>query len=339
MGNDACSSCTANATTSGTGSTAITQCLCSAGYSGNASVANGTCTICAKGTYKGVGNATSCTTCPSNSTTSSTGSASQASCICNKGYGGNASTSTGTCTACTPGNYKAADANSNCTAASTGHYVSGSAQTAEQACAKGSYTNTTGQSSCTQCNGAEYQSETGKTSCTACPAAEAGWTAGTGKGWTSYTDCNETQKPANCASGTIQKKASSASAWGAASVSSALTANTGYYVNSTACSACTNKPDNSTYTSAGTSATTCQWSCNNGYGKTFQSKCVLKCTAGISTLHAGDKVSVQLYDTKSTTPSIVVQKGTKMCYGNLTTGSGTNALNVTYKDATYHTVN
>lgn len=101
---------------------------------------------------------------------------------------------------------------------------------------------------------------------------------------------------------------------------------------------CTNKPNNSSYTGTATT-NNCAWSCNNGYGQTYDSKCIKTCTAGINKLHAGSNVTVQLYDTKHTTPSIAIQKDGKTCYGNLTTNSSKNALNVQYNGQTYHTVN
>lgn len=102
---------------------------------------------------------------------------------------------------------------------------------------------------------------------------------------------------------------------------------------------CTNAPENAHYTSYGyPESNNCPWVCDDGYGKTFDDVCVSLCTAGMSTLHAGEKVAVPLYDTRHTTPSIVIQNKDKMCYVNLVEGNGPG-LNVDYNGTVYHTSN
>ncbi len=88
-----------------------------------------------------------------------------------------------------------------------------------------------------QCTGATYAG-TGASTCSECPTQSSGWTRGTGTGWTAYSDCYQTRTPANCESGTIKQVANGASSWGASEVTSALSANSKYYVNGAACSAC-----------------------------------------------------------------------------------------------------
>ena len=102
-----------------------------------------------------------------------------------------------------------------------------------------------GNNTCTTCENWKY-SGAGASSCTSCPALDSGYAKldSTGTGWTSYTKCVEiaTASPSNCASGKLQKVASSdgATTWAAATVNSdnPLKANASYYVNGTSCSAC-----------------------------------------------------------------------------------------------------
>ena len=110
---------------------------------------------------------------------------------------------------------------------------------------------------CTECGNAYYSANGNGASCTACTTAT---------GWTTYTTsttagtyeaCYQTQKPANCGSGTVKRTASSISSgtitYGDASVvsGSPLSANAGYYVNGAACSAC---GGNNYYCTGGTAA-------------------------------------------------------------------------------------
>ena len=102
-----------------------------------------------------------------------------------------------------------------------------------------------GNNTCTTCENWKY-SGAGASSCTSCPALDSGYAKldSTSTGWTSYTKCVEiaTASPSNCASGKLQKVASSdgATTWAAATVNSdnPLKANASYYVNGTSCSAC-----------------------------------------------------------------------------------------------------
>ncbi|MBP5364152.1 MAG: InlB B-repeat-containing protein, partial [Alphaproteobacteria bacterium] len=99
----------------------------------------------------------------------------------------------------------------------------------------------------TACANAYYKPGSGtkaNASCTACTTAS-GWTTATAStASTAYTACYQTQTPANCASGTIKRTASSISGttitYGSATVTSALSSNAGYYVNDTACTICAN---------------------------------------------------------------------------------------------------
>ena len=235
--------------------------------------------VTANNGYYASSTATSCTACPSLTSgyeyVSGTGWTSYSNCKeqmrptnCYSGYltrtASNAST-WGTAT--------------NNLTAKAGYKVSGSGNSATcSACGDGSY------------------SANGETSCTACTTTS-GWTTATGTTTaTSYTACYQTQTPANCASGTIKRTASSISGttitYGSATVTSALSSNAGYYVNGTACTIC----DNWTWYGGGT-ATSCNtcptltsgWTKASGTGWTSYSSCketktIDSCYTGYQTL-------------------------------------------------------
>ena len=150
-------------------------------------------------------------------------------------------------------------------ACAAGTYKAGSGTQASASCSACSgrtkYQNLTGQSSCktvssgyytTGCNSSgnncTNQSQcTGATYCSggvqnSCPAQTSGWTRNSGTGWTSYTQCNQTRAASSvssyCISGTLKQNATSATAWGATTVSTALSAKAGAYVNGTTCTQC-----------------------------------------------------------------------------------------------------
>ena len=122
-------------------------------------------------------------------------------------------------------------------------------------------------------------------SCTACPALTSGWTKAdsTGTGWKSHTNCVQiSPKPANCAGGNLKQVAASngATTWGASTVNSALSSNPGYYINGTACSACTG----ATYYGGGT-ATSCTpcpsiYTSDTTAAKSKAEQCAVQTTAG-----------------------------------------------------------
>ena len=128
--------------------------------------------------------------------------------------------------------------------AKAGSYVTATGNTSAPACATcaaGKYQGSNGSSktSCDTCANWTF-SGAGASSCTACPALTSGWAKvdSTGTGWTTYTSCKQKQTPANCSAGVIQQTAASATTWGGSSVTTALKASQNYYVNNTACSAC-----------------------------------------------------------------------------------------------------
>ncbi len=95
------------------------------------------------------------------------------------------------------------------------------------------------------------------------------------------------------------------------------------------CSACTNAPSNSYYTTRGNQyANDCPWSCNSGYGLTDTGSCSEFCTAGFYTLNLGS-VSIPIYNTKNTSTALNVKSNSgSMCYGSLASGSVSGAINI-----------
>ena len=159
-------------------------------------------------------------------------------------------------------------ASATCTLCQAGYKCTGGTAARDACDAQTEYQDATGQTSCktvgsgyykvdnterAQCSGAYWCSGGIRNSC---PTADSGWTLGEGTGWTSYTQCNQTRDATDastyCSAGTLKQNATSATAWGATTVSSALSAKAGAYVNGTTCSQCTG----ATYSAGGT-ATTC----------------------------------------------------------------------------------
>ena len=155
--------------------------------------------------------------------------------------------STSSCSACTGRTKYSAAGASACSTVGSGYYTTG---------CNTSGNNCTGQS---QCTGATYCSGGVQNSC---PAQTSGWTRNGGTGWTSYTQCNQTRAATSvssyCSAGQLKQTATSATAWGASTISTAFQAKAGAYVNGQTCSQCT--VDN--YCTGGTAAPT---DCPSGY--------------------------------------------------------------------------
>ena len=117
--------------------------------------------------------------------------------------------------------------------------------------------NNTAAATCTQCGTAKYSAGGTATSCSACPTADSGWTATSPAGSSAYTACYEYQTPVNCASGTVKRAASSATAYSSTiSLLSTLKSKAGYYASATATS-CTICPAGSSCAASATAPTTC----------------------------------------------------------------------------------
>ena len=155
--------------------------------------------------------------------------------------------STSSCSACTGRTKYSAAGASACSTVDSGYYSTG---------CNTSGNNCTGQS---QCTGATYCSSGVQNSC---PAQTSGWTRNGGTGWTSYTQCNQTRAATSvssyCSAGQLKQTATSATAWGASTISTAFQAKAGAYVNGQTCSQCT--ADN--YCTGGTAAPK---DCPSGY--------------------------------------------------------------------------
>ena len=124
------------------------------------------------------------------------------------------------CSACTGRTKYSAAGASSCKTVSSGYYTTG---------CNSSGNNCTGQS---QCTGAYWCSGGVRNSC---PTQTSGWTRNGGTGQTRAATAASTY----CSAGTLKQNATSATAWGATTVSSALSAKAGAYVNGTTCSQCT----------------------------------------------------------------------------------------------------
>ena len=204
----------------------------------NNNTASATCSQCGGGKYSAGGTATSCSTI-------------QANC-----YGG-AGSSTECPNKCSdlaggfyPNSAAGSDTASDCkTNSLSGKYVATEKATSATSCAnwtyKGSHT-------------VNYGSTSSCGACPSVPSAVSGveWTKASGTGWTSYSNCVVSQKPANCASGSVKRTASSASAWGSTTLVETLKSNAGYYASTTA-TACTAAGDGYYAAAGATSATKC----------------------------------------------------------------------------------
>ena len=168
-----------------------------------------------------------------------------------------------------PGGYVTGSGeDSNCAACAAGYMCAGGELGPEACDAATEYQDETGQTSCKTVGSGYYKVDnTEQEQCTgaywcsggirnSCPAQTSGWRRGIGTGWTTYTQCYQTRAATAastyCSAGALKQNATSATAWGATTVSSALSAKAGAYVNGTTCAICTG----ATYSAGGT-ATTC----------------------------------------------------------------------------------
>ena len=253
--------------------------------SGN-NTATATCSQCGTAKYSAGGTATSCSSCPNADSgwtaTSPAGSTAYTACYEYQ-----------TPVNCASGSVKRAA--SSATAYSStisllstlkskaGYYASTTATScticpAGSSCAASATAPTT-------CANWTYAASTGMSSCKACPALTSGWTKAdsTGTGWKSHTSCVQiSPKPANCAGGNLKQVAASngATTWGASTVNSALSSEPGYYIDGTACSACTG----ATYYGGGT-ATSCTpcpsiYTSNTTAAKSKAEQCTVQTTGG-----------------------------------------------------------
>ncbi len=113
----------------------------------------------------------------------------------------------------------------------------------------------------------------------------------------------------------------------------------GYYCVNGVRHDCTNKPNNSSYTTAGWTTPECPWECDGGYGKTFENTCNTLCPFGATSLRTDTGVNVPLFSSRNTTPAINVKINNNICYADLVPGTSTGAINIEYNGQMYHTVN
>lgn len=239
-----------------TGKTSAAECQISCDAGTYVATANAACTTVGSGYYKAAhmvnyGSTSTRDQCPSGYQNSAAGADVINDCYMNVSGGKYVETENATTTAtCAAGTYKAAHtvyygSTSSCSACTGRTKYSGAGASACSTVDSGYYStgcntsgnNCTGQS---QCTGATYCSGGVQYNC---PAQSSGWTRNGGNGWTSYTQCNQTRAATEawsyCSAGTLKQNATSATAWGAPTVSEALSAKAGAYVNGTTCSQCT----------------------------------------------------------------------------------------------------
>ena len=75
--------------------------------------------------------------------------------------------------------------------------------------------------------------------------------------------------------------------------------------------------------------------CDDGYNLTGTNTCSQLCTLGVTSLHTGNGVTIPLYSSALSTPSLNIGTG-GVCYGILESGAGT--LNIQYDGKTYHVI-
>ena len=76
--------------------------------------------------------------------------------------------------------------------------------------------------------------------------------------------------------------------------------------------------------------------CDDGYNLTGTNPCSQLCTLGVTSLRTGNGVTIPLYSSALSTPSLNIGTGGGVCYGILESGAGT--LNIQYDGKTYHAV-
>ena len=111
-----------------------------------------------------------------------------------------------------------------------------------------------------------------------------------------------------------------------------------YSDGTTTCTACTNKPANSSYTgNAGTNS--CPWTCDTNYTE-YSNTCHAMCPGAKTTLHSGT-YSYPMFADKTNVPSPVlhIKENNTTCYVYLEADTGgEHGLKVRYNNATYHAI-
>lgn len=221
-------------------------------------------------------------------------------------------------------------------------------------CAAGTYSGA-GASSCTVC-GTNKWSNAGASSCSSCDTTDGYGNSGT----TAASHAGSASCKVTCAAGTYVKTANAACtsvgtgyyraahtvSYGSTSTRSqcpanyrdgaATTSEAGCAKNcisqsivggvNTPVSDSVNYPASCTYTTV----------CDDGYNLTGANTCSQLCTLGVTSLRTGNGVTIPLYSSALSTPSLNIGTGGGVCYGILESGAGT--LNIQYDGKTYHAV-
>lgn len=277
-----------------------TACAAGTANPNTGSSAASACATCAAGTYNTTTGNTSCATCPAGKWC--TGGTHNAACSSLSGVSvaGGTYTSAAGSKANTACKYTAPTKTiTGCKTVTTNQVTyTGSAwpATTYSVSANGGYIisgNGTASATCSQCGAGKYSaggtatscgtcanwtySAAGAASCTDCAAVGDGWTKVSGTGWTSYANCKGTKTGtainANCSAGVLTRAQTSATAWGNPSITTALQAKAGSYVNGQTCTQCAA----GTYTASAGTQTSCT-AASKGYyvgsaGATAQSAC------------------------------------------------------------------
>ena len=80
----------------------------------------------------------------------------------------------------------------------------------------------------------------------------------------------------------------------------------------------------------------CYLDCDDGYVE-YNDNCLQICASGITQLNTSTGVSVPLWASNPTTPSLHVQFNNQICYAGLFPGEQDNAININFNNQTYHT--
>ncbi len=296
---------------------------------------------CSAGTYKAThtvsyGSTSSCSACSGRTKYSSAG-ASSCSTVSSGYYTTGCNSSSNNCTGqsqCTGATYCASGIQNNCPTNYTANTSAG--KTAASSCAMSVsakyYVKTAKDSSATSCGTGTYKAAHtvyyGSTSsCISCPSgyddgaaasAQSGCVISVSGG--KYIGTANSSTQSSCSAGTYKA------------------AHTVTYGSTSSCSACTNKPSNSVYTGTSTS-NSCPWSCNSGYGQTYDNQCAQMCTAGVTTIRTSNGIVVPLFTKKNTSPSIHIGYNNQVCYADLVPGKTTHAIHINYNGTVYHTAN
>ena len=83
----------------------------------------------------------------------------------------------------------------------------------------------------------------------------------------------------------------------------------------------------------------CTTLCNGGLLRTALGYCSEVCPLGLPEMHIGPGVSIAVYGTQTTVPTLKISDGVDVCYVNIAPGVGSGTLNLSDGTHTYHVTN